>query len=603
MSEWTLISNASASMTAVGETTALIFDHDTGDIYAAYIDADLNAVVACKRSGSDIWETAIVGVNVLNDAHNSVSIGIDPLGYIHAVWDIHATALNYKVSTSPRSLDFADRIMSGAVSQAVSYARFYRAGGEFYLLFRDGLPSNGDQWIKRWTSTGWVDVAIPLLSGRASSTTDNAYLGSCMGGDDGRLHIVWTHRVGWYNYGVYYAVFDPANGGTWSAIDGSEYAVPITRAAAEPKSLVDVSDGTISNNGLGIALDSQDRPHIVFSRHVNGGPEVFYASCDGDTWSIRQLTDLRLPRLRACPVGPMDGPPRPCDYELQGPFIAYDQSTSVVNVFYGRSVGSAGPAWQRPPSILYQMSSSNGKDWITREIKREVNGLLGEIIRESSGYPVFLAQETVNEAGNLWLWQPVSTALIEPTAKLSISLPCAGSNYIELPDNDAWSCDEWTIAAHIIPEDTKRTMGIIDKGGALGTRELRLLLWGYGPPLAYHPGRVQVLIGGESTWSLLWYPEVEVLPLVPTHLVVVKAGEALRLHKNGALAGEISIAAISNTGNKGSNVLIGANRAASGDPERFFEGKLGLEFYRGAASVEMVEALYQGAGIGIDIGL
>lgn len=590
MNEYDLISDSSAAMTAVGETTALVVE--SGYIFATFTDVNQNAVLAKKGVNGTAWETSILGTGVLNDAHNSSSIGIDPQGYIHACWDIHSKpVINYKQSQSPLSIqDMMPATMGGVQPYDVSYARFYRAGSEFYFLCRVGYSGNGNEWIKRWTPAGWIDLAIPLIDGMSLSPTDNPYMGSCFGTPDGCLHITWTHRVGLYNYGVYYAKYSPATN-MWTRADGGTYTLPITRLSAG-QSLTDTLDGTISNNGLGVVVNAVGHLHIVFSKHVNGSPGVFHTThYINDQWTITQLSNLHLPRLRACPTGPQDGPPRPCDYELQGPFISITDN-SLLRVLYLRSVGKAGTSWQRPPGILYEAVSTDGINWTTREIRRDVNSLLGEPIRESSGKAVFLLQE-VTGSSNLWLWTPETTDVYSPVADVSVSLPCAETSCIELDSSLKWSSIAWTISSWMVPRDTKATMGIIDKGGAVGQREFRLLLWGNAPPFVYDPKRVQVLIGGVSAWGFMWHPEVEVLPGMITHLGLTWNGSQLVMYKNGVVAAQVTTSGVSIIHSDLSKVLIGANRASTGGPERAFYGDLRVTFYPTAISATGIKRVYE----------
>lgn len=600
-SEWSLVSDQSSAMSAVGETTALIVDN--GSIYCTFTDGNQQAIVARKTVENGTLDYAVIGSNVLNDAHNGSSIGVDQLGFIHAVWNIHGKEeINYKKSIYEGWIhSLVPESIGGTQPHNVSYARFYRAGQEFYLLVRVGYSGNGDEWIKRWTPSGWVDLGIPLISGGSDqyAAVSNPYMGCCVGEANGKLHVVWTHREGYYNYGVYYACYDPSSN-LWMKANGEVYNLPIKRGEILNDSLVDTSDGTISNSGLGVAIDSSGHPHVVFSKHVNGGPEVFHSYYANGKWTTRQLTDLHLPRLRACPGGPQDGPPRPCDMELQGPFIVIEKDNQdQVYIYYSRSVGRAGPAWQRPPSILYEMVSrdGDGRDWKTREIKRGVGELTGEIIRESNGKRMFLVQETSSSIGKLWLWQPSKIAIPTPIAKVSTVLPIASSKYLELDDSDLWTCPNWTISSWLTPDHVESTMAIIDKGGALGNREFRLLIWGSPAPMTYDPNRVQILIGGPSTWGYLRYPEVEVLPGMITHLVATWDGDGqyCKVYKNGTLISTVSTA---NTGpiqpsNGTSKVLIGANRSSVGEPEKFYQGRIGVEFYGMALNEEQVDMLYQ----------
>lgn len=586
--EWEHLSDYSAAMTAVGETTALVVDG--AYTYATYTDGNQDAVVA-RRDPSGAWDSAVFASGVLDDSHNGSSIGIDPDGYVHVVWDIHSSDMfNYKKSATPGSIhDLADATIGGAVPGQVSYARFYRAGGHFYLMFRNGHSGYGDEWIKKWTPGGWVNLATPLISGITSNPIDSPYIGASMGAADGSLHVVWTHRIGWLNQGIYYAKYSPTTN-SWTNAAGTAYTTPIDRSVP---SIIDQTDATVSNAGLGVALDDQGRPVIAYSRRVHGSPEVFVARYRNGAWLTRQITNFRLPRLRSCPVGPQDGPPRPCDLELQGPFLVRDGA--AIRVYFARSVDFAGPAWQRPPALVYEASSVDLEQWHVREVRRPVGAFGGEVIRESRGAAQLLFQELSNPTGNLWLWTPPQAVQSAPSASIATRFPPPG-RYVETPDADAWSGGTggaWTISAWVVPEAKSAPMGIVDKGGPSASREYRMLLWGNAPPFAYDATRVQILIGGASGgWGLLWHPVVSVTAGTLTNLAATWDGSIVRMYKDGAEVAQTAYAA-SPPPNGTSAVLVGANRDGAGTPENSFTGSVGVSFFRRALTAGEVASLYE----------
>lgn len=594
-----LVTDYSAAMTSVGETTALV--EAGGFLYAAYTDGSQNAVIARRPVNlPGAWDSAIVGSGVLQDAHNGASVGVGPDGTVHVIWDVHNVPLagHYKRSSAPWEIDgMVPATVEGTAPAAVSYARFYRAGPELYLLLRDGSSGSGDEWLKRWTGGGWVDLAIPLISGAGMDPADNPYLGVGLGEADGGLRLVWTHRIGPYNYGVYYARYSPATG-AWTGANGAPLTLPLTRESAG--ALVTAQgDPTLSNNGLGVYVGTNGAPGIVFSRHVAGHPEAFHARYDlaAAAWRIAQLSRLALPRLRACQTGSLDptDPPRPCDYEMQGPFVTADGPT--IRVFYTRTTGTARSLWVRPPGVLYLATSEDdGATWTTTEVTRPTDHLTSEVIRESGGRPYLLVQETSAEAGNLFVYDLSAAPRVRVAPEVSVvtgpSLP-----YLSIPDADAWSPgpDGFTLAAWVRPDAaTAQPVAIVDKGGALDRREYRLLLYGLAPPFQYAPARVQVLLGAPSGWGLFWHPEIPVVPGEITHLALVwdrPTGE-LVLYRNGMAAATTAYAGTINNG--ASDVMIGANHTGAGLPEHFCAGALAVKFFQEPLNPEEIAALYAG---------
>lgn len=595
-----LVDNNSSAMTAVGETTAYFIQN--GYRIVAYTDSDLNAIVAINDSTIDNnWDRAIVGSN-LNDAHNSISVGVDSDGYIHTVHDIHnalSFAGHYNVSSQPYDVsEMVESEIQGAAVAFVSYARFYRAGDILYLLFRVGSSGSGDEWLKRYDTTTrtWFDVAIPLIAGSTLSPPDNPYMGSCVGDDSGNLHLIWTHRVDLYNERIYYAKYEGSTG-LVKDVTGAVIPLPLSRNSPI-QSITSPTDQTIGNNGIGLVLDLST-PHVVFnSREKSGYPEVFYShySFVTNKWESVQLSNLSLPRLRACPGGPQEPEslPRPCDFELQGPFIVRD--TSTLYVFYARSIGTTNPAWQRPAGLLYlSTSTDNGLTWSTTEIKRPTDKLFGEVIRESNGKPSILLQELSFEAGPLWVLDldRLSESIPPSNPAIDISANLTGDNHIFL-NCPSSLLDSFTISAWICPQHIAQRMGIIDKGGISGNREYRLLLWGVTGPFRYDATKVQVLLGSSTGgWGLMWNSETEVLPGYWTHLVVVfdKESGLVELYRNGEL---VDSAEYEGGGliQGSSNAIIGANLDAKGNPENFFYGSLKVKLYNHTLTPNQVVYLY-----------
>lgn len=581
------ISEFASGVNAVQETTALhIVD---GWIYVAYTNALQEAVVARRSLVGGYWQSVVVG-SVLKDSHNGVSVGVDPLGYIHVCWDIHGAAvLNYKVSTAPHVLDFPNAIMGGTPTSAVSYARFYRAGGAFYFLCREGSSGSGDEWAKVWTPAGFVDLAIPLVVGSALAPPDNPYLGQAAPQANGDLVIVGTSRIGLQNFGVWYVRYVAATG-QWVRVNGQPYTLPMSRNTLDTIPDTD-TDGTIANNSLSVVLDESGSPHVVYQKEAGGFQEAFHSAWTGNEWVTNQVSNQRSVRLRACPGGPQDGPFRPCDYQMQGPCIV--RVGEGFRMFWVRSVSPSPGAWVRPPGILYQADSMTGETWTISEVRRDVRQYSGEMPRETTGAPFVLLQE-LGESRRLLLWDlSVQPVLPSPQARLSASLPAGGSRHLDLGNGSEWDSPAISISAWIRPNDTGREMTIIDRGGLIADRQFRLLLWGntVPAPLHYDPTRVEVLLNHATGWGLVWHPEVEVVPGILSHLVFTWDGTIVRFYLNGIEAASKEYVATMQTSS--GSVLLGANKSGTGIPERFWEGWIGLEFYDTALSGVQVAALWE----------
>lgn len=586
----TLIDPAARDLNALQYETSLAVVNGTA--YIGYVDAALRYMLAWGPVGGpfdSLNNKVVLAWGAIDDSHNSVSVGVDPAGYIHVAWSNHnATPMNYRVSLLPYDpTSLVNATMGGSAMASVTYPRFYRAGQEFYFLARVGVSGNGDVVMKKWAPNGFVDLGhpiVPLISGTVMSPTDSAYLGQCVGTSDGDLHIVWTHRMSGVplNCGVFYARFD-APLSAWFSIDGEMLTLPLSRNTPEV-AVVGLADTTISNNSLSVLVDDLGCPSIAWTASSGGYRKVMYATKIGDWPATVVVADPKLPPYWTCPF-PQPTPPAPsaCDLEIQGPTALATKDGPLL--LWGRTVAvsRAPQAYARPPSILYASTSQDGgSTWVTEEVVRPVDGMGGELPRDSGGGPYFLLQTLGGVSKPLYLAELVK----ETTADL----------YRELPDTELWGPYEFTILAHLRPKATGRDMAVIDKGGPWGEREVRLLIWGAdtGSGYGYDQNRIQVLIGESTggTWGLVWYPEVTVEPLELTTLAVTWDGVVVKVYVAGKEVASTAYAGVVKNGV--SRPLIGAARGANGAPMNTFEGHLEVHTYNRALDQASIEALSTG---------
>lgn len=573
---------------------------DDNHVWITYVDGNLNVILADGEmvdNWIDNWRLTTIDINNLDDAHNLPCIGIDPLGHIHVIWNLHNDELNYKRSTAigdPTTL--IGSTMSGTPIQSVTYPRFHCAGNDFYFFCRSGGSGNGDIYVKRLNLfTGeWEDFATPLLSGSALNPTDNAYLGSIWMSDSGDIYLVWTCRIGWYNEGLYFARYDRQSN-LWARSDGEPYSLPITRETADPIIKPgSASDQSITNSGHGIALSPDGTIHVVYHRYPKGCREVFHARYDSTTgdWLETQISDLRVPRLNGCPGGPIDDRPRPCHMELQGPVLIAHQS-GAITVLYTRATSMSRGVWARPGGITYRADSlDNGRTWTHSELSLPVNAWGSEFPRESNGKPYVVWQEAsqITMQGEIESNRNISIVKVEPmgdppvvslSTNKSLDLgpvylhptPLYGSITIAATVQPAHNC------AHIMP--------LIDKGGLQGQREYRVALYGasLGSGFKYYADRVQVLLGNElGGWGLLWYPQVAIAPGLITDVVVEWDGKTVTMSINGEVID--SIAYTGHILSTSSSLLIGSMMLSTGfvDPVNVYKGALSIDVYKGHSS-------------------
>lgn len=269
---------------------------------AFYVDYHTLRLIRRNLNNDDLQVHDIAGDYNLKDAHNSISLGMDRKGCLHISYDHHATQLKYRRSLKPYDIGVwsEEMPMTGKNEERVTYPTFIlpRQGFPLTLLYRHGAHNNGTAYIKTYDEAQgkWQDHPKPILSGANQNPwTANAYWNTPVIGEDGSLHLsfVWrTHTLGKEkrvnNINVGYAKsYD--NGLSWWTSNYQRYQLPITPANAE--TIWAVSPGSNLMNQCAMALDSYQRPHIVFySNHPGTGiPTYQHLWHDGSEWRHQYL--------------------------------------------------------------------------------------------------------------------------------------------------------------------------------------------------------------------------------------------------------------------------------------------------------------------------
>jgi hypothetical protein len=273
-----------------------ILTHAGKQLTAFYADVRTLRVVQRDLESNRVEIYDLIGEYNLRDAHNSISIGVDRASHLHICYDQHASQLRYRRSIRANDITgwTNELSMTGNAEGQVTYATFVQPRQDFplTLLYRDGVESKGVARLKTYdeTSQSWADHQHAILSGSDSKPwTSNAYWNHPAIGRDGSLHVsfVWrTHAIGEErrinNVNIDYAR-SPDNGVSWTTSKGRRYRLPITQVNAE--TVCPVSPGSNLINQCSMALDSSDRPHIVFySDDPDGVPQYQHLRYDGKQW-------------------------------------------------------------------------------------------------------------------------------------------------------------------------------------------------------------------------------------------------------------------------------------------------------------------------------
>lgn len=284
-----------------------ILTHGNRQSLAFYVDEHTLRLVQRDLSTGILKTNDISGDYNLRDAHNSISLGVDRAGHLHISYDHHASKLRYRRSTCPHSIaDWTDELPMTHHSEAkVTYPTFILPHDNYplTLLYRDGGHDKGTARIKTYDeeNLAWTDHPLPILSGAEQKPwTSNAYWNHPAVGTDGTLHLsfVWrTHTLGEEerinNINIGYACSSD-NGITWFTSRQRPYRLPITQVNAE--TIHAVSPGSNLINQTSMALDSYNRPHIVFyADDPNGIPQYQHLWFDGKAWHNQVISNRHQP--------------------------------------------------------------------------------------------------------------------------------------------------------------------------------------------------------------------------------------------------------------------------------------------------------------------
>ena len=280
---------------------------DRTQFTAFYVDIHTLRIVKRDLNTETINTYDILGEYNLKDAHNSISLGVDRLGHIHISYDHHATQLRYRRSLTPGDITkWSDELpMTGAHEERVTYPTFIlpRDGFPLTLLYRDGVHNKGSARLKTYDENdqSWTDHPLPILSGADQKPwTSNPYWNHPAVGTDGSLHLsfVWrTDAIGEEqkinNINIGYAC-SMDNGLSWQTSLKRPYKLPITQVNAE--TIHPVSPGSNLINQTSMALDSQNRPHIVFyADDPSGIPQYQHLWFDGKVWHHQIISNRTQP--------------------------------------------------------------------------------------------------------------------------------------------------------------------------------------------------------------------------------------------------------------------------------------------------------------------
>jgi hypothetical protein len=256
--------------------------------YATYYDPEGRVIVAQRRLDSGYWDRATLPITAnIKDAHNGVVIGVSSDGSLHLSYDHHGHDLRYRRSARPHDIrSFGELVpMTGRTENRVTYPQFVPApDGTLYFFYRDGSSGNGSLCLNRYDAArgAWDVLHHPLIDGAGIC---NPYWWRPAFGPDGSLHVAWCWRDtpdASTNHDICYIRSYDA-GRTWTTIEGSPVALPVTPDTAPVADPIPVGSNLL--NQCSAAVDAEGRPHLAhYHNDGQGIPQYIHLWHDGARW-------------------------------------------------------------------------------------------------------------------------------------------------------------------------------------------------------------------------------------------------------------------------------------------------------------------------------
>jgi hypothetical protein len=285
----------SVNVTVFRKNSVVTFN---GTQFTAFYDSTGNVILAKRQPGSDVWEiNKTRHTGNIDDAHCSISIGVDGDGYLHMAWDHHNNSLNYCISSDSGSLMMGDKTtMIGSLENDVTYPEFFKMlNGDLLFMYRYGVSGRGNLVVNKYITAEkrWKRLHDVLIDGQ---NVRNAYWQSCVD-RQGTIHVSWVWRETWdvsTNHDMCYAKSEDG-GITWTKSNGDAYTVPITAATAEYISYIPKNSELINQTSM--YADSHGRPYIASYWTPAGSsvPQYHLIYHDDTKWITKQISARTTP--------------------------------------------------------------------------------------------------------------------------------------------------------------------------------------------------------------------------------------------------------------------------------------------------------------------
>lgn len=266
--------------------------------FVTYYNMDGYVVLGKRKLTDKHWELKTTNFKGnVSDAHNTISMMIDGLGYVHLAWDHHNNPLRYAISTKPLSLEMGDKqIMTGQNEQKLSYPEFYRLpNGNLLFFYRNGASGQGNLVMNSYDirTKKWTTIQQNLIDGEGER---NAYWQACLD-TKGTIHLSWVWRESAdvaSNHDMGYAC-SKDGGKTWQTSQGKRYQLPITAQNAEYAAKIPEKSELINQTSM--VADANGNPYIAtYYREANSTvPQYHLIYLDSKKWQIKNLGFRKTP--------------------------------------------------------------------------------------------------------------------------------------------------------------------------------------------------------------------------------------------------------------------------------------------------------------------
>jgi hypothetical protein len=263
--------------------------------FVAYYDSTHQLTIASRKLNSLIWDYQKLDSKVGWDSHNSTSIAIDKLGYIHISGNMHSSQLIYFKSCKPYDIHSIIKLnkMIGEEESITTYPEFItNTKGDLIFHYRFGRSGDGYEVynildVGKQTWKRLLDK--PLTDGEKER---NAYMQRPLLGKDGYYHMIWVWRETpdcSTNHTLSYARSKDLL--HWEGISGKKVRLPIT--LRDSALIVDPTPikGGLINIGIKIGFDSKNNVLIGYHKYdKNGNTQLYISRFENNKWLSKQLT-------------------------------------------------------------------------------------------------------------------------------------------------------------------------------------------------------------------------------------------------------------------------------------------------------------------------